>query len=159
MSTKRSLIPKQTCSPYHFKFFKSCLPQILLSPFLNTLPHLLCMARLINYGLCIVYCVIFSSPYSKLCLVSENWKWGNFPKNTYVDDLCRQSCGSPGLELLHNGLSIQMFSWKSSKFSKQVLLKVNIIIIGRIKETLKRNTFFWLKRIWSNSFESMLQKI
>ena len=22
--------------PYHFKFFKGCLPQILLSPFLNT---------------------------------------------------------------------------------------------------------------------------
>ena len=23
--------------PYHFKFFKDCLPQILLGPFLNTL--------------------------------------------------------------------------------------------------------------------------
>ena len=26
--------------PYHFKFFKGCLPQILLGPFLNTLTHL-----------------------------------------------------------------------------------------------------------------------
>ena len=26
--------------PYHFKFFKGCLPQILLGPFLNTLSHL-----------------------------------------------------------------------------------------------------------------------
>ena len=26
--------------PYHFKFFKGCLPQILLDPFLNTLTHL-----------------------------------------------------------------------------------------------------------------------
>ena len=25
--------------PYHFKFFKSCPPQILLGPFLNTLTH------------------------------------------------------------------------------------------------------------------------
>ena len=25
---------------YHFSFFKGCLPQILLGPFLNTLPHL-----------------------------------------------------------------------------------------------------------------------
>ena len=25
--------------PYHFKFFKGCLPQILLGPFLNTLTH------------------------------------------------------------------------------------------------------------------------
>ena len=25
--------------PYHFTFFKDCLPQILLSPFLNTLCH------------------------------------------------------------------------------------------------------------------------
>ena len=27
--------------PYHFKFFKGCLPQILLGPFLNTLTHIL----------------------------------------------------------------------------------------------------------------------
>ena len=26
--------------PYHFTFFKGCLPQILLGPFLNVLPHL-----------------------------------------------------------------------------------------------------------------------
>ena len=25
--------------PYSFKFFKGCLPQILLGPFLNTLTH------------------------------------------------------------------------------------------------------------------------
>ena len=31
----------RTClsRPYHFKFFKGCLPQILLGPFLNTLTH------------------------------------------------------------------------------------------------------------------------
>ena len=27
--------------PYHFKLFKGCLPQILLGPFLNTLPHMI----------------------------------------------------------------------------------------------------------------------
>ena len=26
--------------PYHFKFFKGCLLQILLGPFLNTLSHI-----------------------------------------------------------------------------------------------------------------------
>ena len=26
--------------PYHFKFFKDCLPQILLGPFLKTLTHI-----------------------------------------------------------------------------------------------------------------------
>ena len=26
--------------PYRFKFFKGCLPQILLGPFLNTLSHM-----------------------------------------------------------------------------------------------------------------------
>ena len=26
--------------PYHMKFFKGCLPQILLGPFLNTLTHI-----------------------------------------------------------------------------------------------------------------------
>ena len=28
------------CRPYHFKFFKDCLPQILLCPFLNILTHM-----------------------------------------------------------------------------------------------------------------------
>ena len=27
--------------PYHFKFIKGCLPQILLGPFLNTLSHII----------------------------------------------------------------------------------------------------------------------
>ena len=26
--------------PYHFKYFKGCLPQILFGPFLNTLSHI-----------------------------------------------------------------------------------------------------------------------
>ena len=26
--------------PYHFQFFKVCLPQILLGPFLNSLPQI-----------------------------------------------------------------------------------------------------------------------
>ena len=40
-------IPSKICGrqrlkrPYHFKFFKGCLPQILLGPFLNTLSHIL----------------------------------------------------------------------------------------------------------------------
>ena len=29
------------CRPYPSKFFKGSLPQILLGPFLNTLPHIL----------------------------------------------------------------------------------------------------------------------
>ena len=31
--------------PYHFKFFKGCLPQILLGPFLNTLTHIVIFFR------------------------------------------------------------------------------------------------------------------
>ena len=31
------MMPRQTI--YHFKFFKGCLPQILLGPFSNTLAH------------------------------------------------------------------------------------------------------------------------
>ena len=30
---------KNSSRPYHFKFFKGFLPQILLGPFLNTLAH------------------------------------------------------------------------------------------------------------------------
>ena len=33
--------------PYHPKFFKGCLPQILLDPFLNTLTHF-CNDRRLN---------------------------------------------------------------------------------------------------------------
>ena len=35
---KRYGLPRQTIS-LHLKFFKGCLPQILLDPFLNTLTH------------------------------------------------------------------------------------------------------------------------
>ena len=38
--TKVHLGPYHLGRPYHFKFFKGCLPQILLGPFLNTLSHL-----------------------------------------------------------------------------------------------------------------------
>ena len=33
--------------PYHFKFLRGCLPQILLSPFLNTLTHIVVFLQLI----------------------------------------------------------------------------------------------------------------
>ena len=33
--------------PYHFKFFKGCLPQILLGPFLDILPHITLYSRLV----------------------------------------------------------------------------------------------------------------
>ena len=31
---------RQLLSPYHLKFFKGCLPQVLLGPFLNALSHI-----------------------------------------------------------------------------------------------------------------------
>ena len=35
-------------SPYHFKFFKGCLQQILTGPLLNTLTHLKVIGRYSN---------------------------------------------------------------------------------------------------------------
>ena len=32
--------------PYHFTFFKGCLPQILLGPFLNTLSHMMTVIQI-----------------------------------------------------------------------------------------------------------------
>ena len=32
--------PSKIFGPYHFKFFKGCLPQILLGQFLSNLPHM-----------------------------------------------------------------------------------------------------------------------
>ena len=31
--------------PYHFRYFKGCLPKILLGPFLNTLAHMIMLSR------------------------------------------------------------------------------------------------------------------
>ena len=36
--------------PYHFKFFKGCLPQMLLGPFLNTLTQMIIRFLLIIHG-------------------------------------------------------------------------------------------------------------
>ena len=38
------------CRPYHSKFFKGCLPQISLGPFLNTLCHMHIVPRIANCG-------------------------------------------------------------------------------------------------------------
>ena len=35
--------------PYSFKYFKGCLPQILLGPFLNTLSHIVPLHKIVNY--------------------------------------------------------------------------------------------------------------
>ena len=42
--------------PYHFKFFKGCLPQILLGPFLNTLNQMFSTNIIFNIN------TIFSCP-------------------------------------------------------------------------------------------------
>ena len=43
-------------TPYHFRFAKGCLPQILLGPFLNTLPHMILVFKAtdIVYGTILV---------------------------------------------------------------------------------------------------------
>ena len=35
--------------PYHFKYFKCCLPEVLLGPFLNNLTHLIQIHHVQNY--------------------------------------------------------------------------------------------------------------
>ena len=58
--------------PYHFKFFKGCLPQILLSPFLNTLSHIfgwnsweLYFGNSTNYVISSFWRLIIPSAYCK----------------------------------------------------------------------------------------------
>ena len=51
--------------PSRFKFFKGCLPQILLDPLLNTLPHLLLLFRihvLLLLLLLLLFLTILMSP-------------------------------------------------------------------------------------------------
>ena len=43
---------------YHFKFFKGCLPQILLGPFLNTLSHMVHQRQLIFFMVALKYLAV-----------------------------------------------------------------------------------------------------
>ena len=63
--------------PYHFKFFKGCLPQILLGPFLNTLPHL--RSRIYIYNVISVWCNFFGIRY-----ISANPSWRSFILDNFL---------------------------------------------------------------------------
>ena len=53
--------------PYHFSFFKGCLSQILLGPFLNTFTHII-----INFA---VACVWYPSGFLKISCQVCRWRW------------------------------------------------------------------------------------
>ena len=56
--------------PYHLNFFRGCLPQILLGPFLNTLSHI-------------------EVSHTNIC--NEIWKWnGNICNNNTVLNMQKQ---------------------------------------------------------------------
>ena len=57
--------------PYHFKFFKGCLPQILLGPFLNTLTELslLILLRLTHF----IPLVSFHTPCKTIDNSATKW--------------------------------------------------------------------------------------
>ena len=52
------LLKKTLSRPYHFNFFKDCLPQILLGPFLTTLTHIMLMRKvsLISFATFFLQC-------------------------------------------------------------------------------------------------------
>ena len=41
--------------PYHFKFFKGCLPQILLGPLFNTLSHILILKLSVTFSMILLF--------------------------------------------------------------------------------------------------------
>ena len=45
---RKTAFKKIEIIPYHFKFFKSCLRQIVIGPFLNTLPHMQIHLKTVN---------------------------------------------------------------------------------------------------------------
>ena len=59
----------------HFKFFKGCLPQILLGPFLNTLSCILSRALMANYH------------ELRSCLISEHFKFPSLALSKWVSVL------------------------------------------------------------------------
>ena len=64
--------------PYHFKCFNSCLPQILLGPFLNTLPHVVIIhfMSLVHLPKSIYFhpnlCIIVRAPLIQFIMTSPN---------------------------------------------------------------------------------------
>ena len=77
------------CRPYHFKFFKGCLSQILLGPFLNTLSHTLCadisMLGVKNYSNAISedqICQTITLNYSGTLILSSGIGWR---QETFLD--------------------------------------------------------------------------
>ena len=60
--------------PYHFNFFKGCLPQVLLVHFLNTLPYLSVISF---YTFCNVYLVqVFGADIQGCSWNQEQQSWG-----------------------------------------------------------------------------------
>ena len=88
--------------PYHFKFFKGCLPQILLGPFLNTLAHLLFVVNNGNSRVMTLFWYLYC------------WLWTNFTQvSTY----------SKTFMLLKYIFELQLMSYiNRMAFSEELLL-------------------------------------
>ena len=64
---------------YHFKFFKGCLPQILLGPFLNTLIHIISIIICFSVFLFFYFCVL--PEYRMKFALSSQWRHQNKLRN------------------------------------------------------------------------------
>ena len=125
--------------PYHFKFFKGCLPQILLGPFLNTLTHMVVF----------VICREFVS-----CTLSTLLKatCGNMSGLT-LD--CKVAYSSPTRILLALSMLIMLIIHQTIKkqppevFYKKVVLKNFAKYAGK---HLCQSLFFNKKRLWHRCF-------
>ena len=112
--------------PYHFKFFKGCLPQILLGPFLNILPYvwhyisfskdLETCPKIRTYSLC----YFMSGQIGKNC--SKRSRQWNLVK-IFSDIKVRRSCP---VFLEYVSLCERVMNWRTNEKS-QVASKPNFL--------------------------------
>ena len=78
--------------PYHFKFFQGCLPQILLGPFLNTLPRTL---------------LIEEQPYRKIFKIILENLISVFSK---TESQFFTELNKPNIEIFYLNVTLKLFS-------------------------------------------------
>ena len=125
--------------PYHFKFFEGCLPQILLGPLLNTLPHMVSLPVTLNM---FFFRGVFRALSNISGIVLEKRLWLNF-FNKFTKGFCKSffqktyfkrvfeilvsTCGKSAYQLCY---------WRPSSITIKLFHRNNFLLIFKKFEVL-----------------------
>ena len=119
---------------YPFKFFKECLPQILLGPFLNTLSHLILSSEIMmgNCGTQLIYSNYSRSTNSFTALEAN---FADLLQRRYPENLTMEI-----LQTFHNSNFEEHLSLSASAFS---VYKNDVIGLWQMNHSVLKNQV-WL---------------